>query len=87
MNGDICKGCGASIIWIKTEAGKNMPCDAKLVAYKQKKGGLEKVVTDEGEVVSAETQIRMEEADGIGHRPHWATCPAREQFKRKAAEA
>lgn len=24
-----CKGCGAIIIWIKTEKGKNMPIDAK----------------------------------------------------------
>ena len=24
-----CSGCGADIVWIKTEAGKNAPCDAK----------------------------------------------------------
>ena len=23
-----CSGCGARVIWIKTEAGKNMPCKA-----------------------------------------------------------
>lgn len=27
-----CKSCGAPIYWVKTEAGKNMPVDAKPVA-------------------------------------------------------
>ncbi len=37
-----CKSCGAPLVWIKTPAGKWMPCDpAKIV-----------VVTDGGEVRS-----------------------------------
>lgn len=28
-----CKGCGANIKWIKTDAKKNMPLDAKPVKY------------------------------------------------------
>lgn len=26
-----CRSCGASIVWLKTEAGKNMPVDADTV--------------------------------------------------------
>lgn len=27
MNKATCRGCGAPIVWIKTPAGKAMPCD------------------------------------------------------------
>lgn len=37
-----CKGCGFQIVWVKTKAGKNMPCDPELV----------KVVTEDGDVVT-----------------------------------
>ena len=30
-----CKSCGASIVWIKTQKGKNMPCDADAVEYQE----------------------------------------------------
>lgn len=30
MRQDTCKGCGEQIIWIKTLAGKAMPCDPKV---------------------------------------------------------
>ena len=26
-----CKGCGAEIVWIQTENGKSMPCNAEKV--------------------------------------------------------
>lgn len=38
---DFCNGCRAAIVWLKTEAGKNMPCQAKKIS----------VVTEEGKVV------------------------------------
>lgn len=40
-----CKGCGAEIVWIKTPAGKAMPCDPNKVI----------IVTDEGETVAGYT--------------------------------
>lgn len=40
-----CSGCGKQVIWIKTTAGKNMPCNPELKNYKQ--GGSERVVTPE----------------------------------------
>ena len=40
-----CKGCGAEIVWIKTKAGKNMPCDEKKIT----------IVTDSGETITGHT--------------------------------
>jgi hypothetical protein len=36
-----CKSCGAALVWIKTEAGRLMPCDPNLVT----------VVTEDGRTV------------------------------------
>lgn len=30
-NAALCRGCGAEIVWLKTEAGRNMPVDAETV--------------------------------------------------------
>ena len=34
-----CSKCGKQIMWIKTKAGKSMPCNPSFVYYKEKKGG------------------------------------------------
>ena len=70
-----CKYCGAEIIWVKTAAGKMMPCDPGMIEYKA--GGTERIVTPNGEVVSCttcETESQQEVADGTGYVPHWHTC-------------
>lgn len=54
MNKATCRGCGAPIVWIKTPAGKAMPCDPAPVYYKATPNGKDKVVTNRGEVVSCE---------------------------------
>lgn len=76
-----CRGCGAPIVWIKTPAGKAMPCDPAPVYYKAAPGGKDKIVTTRGEVVSCEI-VPGGEATDAGYRPHWATCPQAGQFKR-----
>lgn len=80
MNKAICRGCGAPIVWIKTAAGKAMPCDPALVYFKPASGGKEKIVTTRGEIVSCEI-VPAAEAAGAGYRPHWATCPQADSFK------
>lgn len=45
-----CSGCGKRIVWIKTTAGKNMPCDPVLVNYTV--GGKDRIVTPQGTVVA-----------------------------------
>lgn len=77
-----CRGCGAEIIWIKTPAGKSMPCDAQAVTYWAKEGAPGKVVTPNGEVISCEFTGELRDATGIGYVPHWYTCPDAGSFKK-----
>lgn len=37
-----CAGCGEMVIWVKTQAGKNMPCNPTLHNYKIDPTGKEK---------------------------------------------
>lgn len=73
-----CKYCGAEIIWVKTTAGKMMPCDPGMVEYIVATTANERIVTPNGEVVTCiicETKAQQEVADGTGYVPHWHTCP------------
>lgn len=78
-----CRGCGAPIIWISTPAGKSMPCDPEQIAYWKKPGGTQKIVTPDGEVVSAELSGDLNEATGVGYISHFATCPRANSFRRR----
>ena len=72
-----CAHCGKQILWIKTKAGKNMPCDAYLVDYKlpaEGEKGKERIVTQTGDVVAANVS-NARNADGTGYISHFATCP------------
>lgn len=82
MNKGTCRGCGAPIVWIKTPAGRSMPCDPELVYYRQQDGAKAKIVTTRGEVVSCEI-VTAAEADGAGYVPHWSTCPQAATFKKE----
>ena len=78
-----CRGCGRPIYWIKTAAGKSMPCEPEQVMYWQKPGGSQTVVTYDGEVLSAELNGDLDEATGIGHISHFASCPKSSSFRRR----
>lgn len=78
-----CAKCGKPIVWIRTTKGKSMPCDAEPVAYKEERGGKEKIVTPNGEVISCTFDARPEEMTGIGYIPHWSTCPQANNFRRR----
>ena len=78
-----CKACGRPIVWIRTTKGKSMPCDAEPVAYKEIKGGKEKIVTPNGEVISCTFDAKPEEMTGIGYIPHWSTCPQANSFRKR----
>lgn len=61
-----CKGCGAEIIWIKTEAGKHAPIDAgKRLFY-----------------LNNEDADNLQWLAFWGHEPHFATCPKADQFRK-----
>lgn len=71
-----CKGCGAEITFVRTKDGKWMPGDA-YGYYSSASGG--SVVLSSGEVVQAKDLKKSIKA----YRPHWASCPAMAQFKKK----
>lgn len=84
MNNGTCKSCGRPILWIKTRAGKSMPCDAKQINYIIKPGGSTKLVTPAGDVISCEPAQDPTAAQGYGYTPHWSTCDAPDKFRRRA---
>lgn len=67
-----CAGCGAMVIWVKTQAGKNMPCDPTLHNYKIDPTGKEKIVTQTGKVVTGGNRSRCTVGGRI--RLHIAFC-------------
>ena len=78
-----CRGCGAAIIWIRTAGNKSIPCDPEQVLYRSKKGGGIKIVTPNGEVLSAELESNPNEATGIGYISHFATCSEAGRFRKR----
>ena len=77
-----CAGCGAQVIWIRTKAGKNMPCNTLLVDYKAD-GGKDKIVLQSGEVVSGTIVSYNDNPDGYGYTSHFATCSKAKNFRRR----
>lgn len=73
-----CKGCGKPIVWI----GKH-PCDPDQIIYRAEKKGNLRVVTPNGEVMSAVLSDNPETATGIGYISHFATCPQADRFRRR----
>lgn len=81
----ICRYCGEQVLWIRTRAGKNMPVDPKLIDYRRVEAGKkapEKIVTQTGEVVSAERADNIH-AEGVGYISHFAICPGAKKRKKK----
>lgn len=78
-----CRGCGSSIVWIKTAGGKSMPCDPDQVIYRARAGASGKVITPNGEVLSADLNVEPETATGVGYISHFATCPQAKRFRKE----
>lgn len=78
-----CRGCGAEIIWVKTEAGKNMPCDPGLVPFREAAGAKERAITMRGKVVCCELRPTRGPVTDFGYIPHFSTCPQAGKFRRK----
>lgn len=78
-----CRGCGRPIVWIKTLGGKSMPCDPEPVTYWKDPNGTHKVVTPNGEVVTADIDGFPKTATGMGYVSHFATCPNAAEFRRR----
>lgn len=68
-----CRSCGADIIFITTENGRKMPCDAAAVDYQDNIKGKDVIVTDAGKVLKASivrpTQTQYQSTRGNFTRP------------------
>lgn len=84
MNNDLCRTCGAPIVWIKTLAGKAMPCNADGVLVIADPKAKEFMVSATG---IAGTCRRagpedINERREIRYTSHFATCPQAAQHRR-----
>lgn len=79
-----CKGCGAPIDWIQTTVGRYMSVDPEPV-FIIEGGGLDRFVTDEGEVLPGRRALPEEESRdlSVAFVPHWKTCPNAAGFRRR----
>ena len=74
-----CKFCGAPIVWLKTQNGRAMPCDADAVKYQENYKGKDVIVLSDGKVIKA-TVVNPNGGglapivDGEGYISHFATC-------------
>ena len=80
-----CKSCGAEIVWVTMQgSGKKMPCDAELIhAVKDDTAKTSFVLP--GGIVKRGREGRHPngEADFVGYRSHFETCPQADRFRRK----
>lgn len=83
MSKGTCRSCGKPILWIRTRAGKSMPCDPKPINYKIRPGSSTKLVTPGGDVISCEPVSDPADGQGWGYVPHWSTCNAPDNFRRR----
>ena len=77
-----CKGCGKPILFIRTPGRKMMPCNPDPVPYWAGDGYHDRIVTPNGEVLPCKLNGYLQNATGVGYRPHWATCPKSKDFKK-----
>lgn len=84
QNETTCRSCGKRILWIKTKAGKSMPCDAEPVGYRYNSESRTKLVTPDGCVIPCDIVQDPAEAEGRGYVPHWSTCDNPNKFRRRA---
>lgn len=76
-----CRSCGAEILWIKTSAGKQMPCNPLGARYLAQPGAPGKIITAYGEVLSCVFVGDGEPLTGIGYVPHWSACKSANQHR------
>lgn len=72
-----CRGCQASMIWVRTPKGKNMCLDPDPVHVRER-GHFRLVDSPEGQLA-----VYAEPGDvGPFYTSHWATCPEASRFRR-----
>ena len=80
-NFGFCRACGQQIVFIKTKAGKQMPCNPLIRDFWPKEGGHERIVTPDGNVVAGEFSGDGEPS--YGYISHFATCKEANRFRKR----
>lgn len=65
-----CKACGAPVIHIGMNSGRPILCDPEQMTYWANKHGAAKIVTPNGEMLSADLAGDSNQATGIGYILH-----------------
>ena len=82
MNTTKCRACGAEIIFIKTIAGKTIPCNAEEHHYIPSHDGCSIFVNPDG-TTERGYEIRTQiDGQRIGYTSHFATCPEADSFRK-----
>lgn len=82
MTHSVCRSCGQKIIWARTEAGTLMPLD-----FEQNKAGANLALVDGVAKVIDKGDLFAEAYSGPLYLSHFATCPEREEWRKKKAKS
>lgn len=69
---NLCKGCGAEILWLRTKDKKVMPCNPKAL----------RVLIPTGETVLSNSELLPVYQVMSGYASHFATCPKADELRR-----
>ena len=77
-----CKGCKKLIVFVRTRAGKSMPCESRQVEYITDPQGEDTILTHDGDIVKGWIFQERTERSELGYLPHFINCPAARHFKK-----
>lgn len=69
-----CQRCGEFIVFVRTERGKQMPCDQRQRAFIKDPNGKTMIMTRAGKLIRCYLTDDVESATGFGYLPHFASC-------------
>lgn len=73
-----CRSCDAEIVWVRTKAGKNMPCDSEELCHDEMNQG-DVLVTLDGHVQTVDKSRSFPNLKG--YVSHFATCKDAKEWR------
>lgn len=84
---DTCRGCGAPILWIRTQDGKHMPCNLEEIEIDIGGAKTTTIITDDGRLEFGSPVNKDDpfppDKTAKGRVSHFATCPTASQFRKR----
>ena len=81
-----CYKCNDLIIFIISENGADMPCDATRVEFIEDPTGPDKVYLGDRRPAFGHVLTSAAEGSVKAYRPHWPVCPGASEIKREYAQ-